>query len=62
MTQAHMFIRSNLLKKKKKTLLEVIMTGEQMKRTVTLRKHMDFSGFNTVGNSWNDLRTQLNNM
>lgn len=33
--------------------------GKQMKRTVTLRKLVDSSGFNVVGNIW-DLRTQLN--
>ena len=44
------------------TLLNVLATGEQMKRTLTLFKLVDFWGLNIVGNIRDNVSTQLINI
>ena len=43
-------------------LLKVIATCDQMKLNVTLRKRTDFSSWNTVGNIWDNVNTELNDI
>lgn len=43
-----------------KSLLEVIATADQMKRTVSLSQLVDFSVLNAAGDIWDNVSTHLN--
>ena len=44
------------------SLLEVIATADQTKRTVSLSQHVDFSVLNAAGDIWDNVSAQLNKM